>query len=582
MLVLARRLSVRDAATYVCGILLSVTAAAVPALVLVLTADLVSSLSSAVRTGSPTDVSHSTGIALELVVAGTVGPLLSSWAAYCLGVCQLAVITKLKLLVCGKWMEAPQEIIEDSSQRDSYELAHRSAISTSPAALADLLTLISSAASFSALLFIMVTWDVVVAIIIACAPLPVLLGNVWTGRRAWATEKERRTLARFSEGLRIQLGSAAVRPDIVYLGAGSMLFSKYRGWLTDMHRQDRRLLSVQSIIRCAAAALSAVLIAGAYLVAIDHAFAARDAGKFVAFLLAAGMVQSALQQVFQAVSLVYAHCLPLRSVVVFLESNWKSNGISSQHRMPCGFNSGLQPRLVARGVKYRYSHRDHEILHDVNFEAGAGEITVVTGQNGSGKSTLVRVLAGIYSPVEGCVGLGSPESLVKVNRQVCGVLFQPPHRLVGTLRENLCSSSEATDEELIRLLRLFGLESVVLSQGGSLDSLVGTEFGGLEFSAGEWQRIAIARTLVGSPDFLILDEPTTGLDSESIDLFLDVLGNFVSEGGGVLVVTHDSRVVRMASRRFTLCAGGLLRSDGFELPDDSGINKDVVGNWEGS
>lgn len=171
-----------------------------------------------------------------------------------------------------------------------------------------------------------------------------------------------------------------------------------------------------------------------------------------------------------------------------------------------------------------------------------GELASVTGANGSGKTTLAKLICGILRPSQGVVEIfgqsTSQLSLGEIGRQV-GYLFQDPSRqlFAGTVwREmtfvdHLLGREQGPSiEKAEGLLERFGL--------GALK-----ERSTYYLSGGEKQRLAICTILMGGAQFLILDEPTVGLDKQNREILYGILDDLLGEGRGIAVITHENELL---------------------------------------
>ena len=193
-------------------------------------------------------------------------------------------------------------------------------------------------------------------------------------------------------------------------------------------------------------------------------------------------------------------------------------------------------------------------LREVHLTFMKGEFTSIVGPSGSGKSTLLSLIGTLDKPSHGHIFYDREEILTKNSRKIAdfrfeeiGFIFQQFHLLPAlTAIENVMSplfgrkvafhKSKRAEE----VLSLVGLEDKMHSLPSQL-------------SGGQQQRVAIARALVNKPGWLLADEPTGNLDSETGDVIFDLLKDLnEKEGCGVLFVTHDSRLAEKANRMITM------------------------------
>ena len=203
------------------------------------------------------------------------------------------------------------------------------------------------------------------------------------------------------------------------------------------------------------------------------------------------------------------------------------------------------------------------ILEHVNFDVEQGDFAVVIGDNGVGKSTMVKLLLGVNRPTEGHIRISGKEvsSLRK-----SGIGYLPQN---GGSR---AASFPATCEEIV----MSGLYSKIgfgrfpgkshkataeesLKMVGMLDrkkNLIG------ELSGGQQQRVMLARVLSGDPEVLILDEPTVGIDAESVDRLLHILHHLnIDKKVTILMVTHDIEKVGPYANRVLCLSEGACREE---------------------
>ena len=157
------------------------------------------------------------------------------------------------------------------------------------------------------------------------------------------------------------------------------------------------------------------------------------------------------------------------------------------------------------------------MLHGVSFRVEYGTRTAVVGPSGAGKSTLLALVERFYDVDEGAVRVGGVDVRDQprdVLRAQLGYVEQEAPVLAGTIRDNLLlARPDATEEELRRVLAAVNLTELATRAPEGLDAQVGE--GGVLLSGGERQRLAIARTLLAAPPILLLDEPTSNLDSRN-------------------------------------------------------------------
>jgi ATP-binding cassette subfamily B protein len=204
-----------------------------------------------------------------------------------------------------------------------------------------------------------------------------------------------------------------------------------------------------------------------------------------------------------------------------------------------------------RNVSFEYD-ASVPVLHEISFRCEPGQVVALLGPTGSGKSSLVNLLPRFYDYTGGVLLLDGVELRAyprKFLRQHIGIVEQEPFLFSRTIRENITYGvgRNVPQDEIEAAARAAAIHDVIMSFPDGYSTLVGEK--GVTLSGGQKQRVAIARALAGSPPVVLADEPTANLDTsvgaQVLDLFREL-----TKGGqkGVLVVTHDPKVRRIADR----------------------------------
>lgn len=215
--------------------------------------------------------------------------------------------------------------------------------------------------------------------------------------------------------------------------------------------------------------------------------------------------------------------------------------------------------IELKDVCYKYKRSTFE-LKNISVSFFEGEFTAIVGRNGSGKTTLGKVMAGVLHPDKGemlICGQDSRDFKLHEFGKKIGYAFQNPDRQLFT---NSCF------EEVTFPLRLSGMdkEQINLKAEGLLhrfDLIHRKDFLPIRLSRGEKQRLALASILALEPKFLILDEPTTGLDRDRRDMLYKLLNDFKLQGIGMAVITHDLTFVKKCADRIITMSGGEVIGD---------------------
>jgi ABC-type bacteriocin/lantibiotic exporter with double-glycine peptidase domain len=226
----------------------------------------------------------------------------------------------------------------------------------------------------------------------------------------------------------------------------------------------------------------------------------------------------------------------------------------------CG-RSGGNGGLTVSNLRFAYPGSG-PVIRNLDLYLDAGEHILVSGVSGAGKSTLFHLLLGLVEPGGGRIEFdGLPMTLFArgfMGTRV-GAVLQTPEFFDGTIRENLCMfRPPPPDRRLWSVLEAAAAEDIVAGLPGGLNAVISGEDSGL--SGGQRQRLAIARLLAGSPELILLDEPTNALDPAGAAAVLNSLSRACA-GKTVLLISHD-REVSLEVHRELVLEGGRLHEPG--------------------
>lgn len=193
-------------------------------------------------------------------------------------------------------------------------------------------------------------------------------------------------------------------------------------------------------------------------------------------------------------------------------------------------------------------------LHDVNATLAAGRLYALLGENGAGKTTLLRIIAGLARPSSGSVCVLGSTDLRAVSARIgymahSTLLYDDlsGRENLGYFRSLYEGRQTATVESLLQTV---GLDTVDPNRRVS------------QYSQGMKQRLALARSLIASPDLLLLDEPFSNVDARSISTMAALLGELRDRGTTVIVITHQLDVLStVANEWITLRAGTIVKRE---------------------
>jgi len=214
-----------------------------------------------------------------------------------------------------------------------------------------------------------------------------------------------------------------------------------------------------------------------------------------------------------------------------------------------------------------FSYKEIDVaLDDLSFVLPKGSLSVVVGTSGSGKSTMADLLLRLHDPKSGTItvdGVDLRSVRLRDLRERIAIVEQTPFLFHASLRENIAyGRPEASFERIRACASAAQIDDFIMSLPEAYETLVGER--GATLSAGERQRIAIARALLRDPELLILDEPTASLDPLSETLVTTALAE-VAKGRTTLLITHRHALIEQADQVIVVHGGRIIEQG---TPDD--------------
>lgn len=226
-------------------------------------------------------------------------------------------------------------------------------------------------------------------------------------------------------------------------------------------------------------------------------------------------------------------------------------------------------------VIFRHATANYNAIDDLSFEVAAGQTIAFVGPSGSGKSTLVKLLVGLYRPVQGDIffnDISATQIRYNEMRRQIGFVTQETQLFFGTIRDNLLFvKPDATETEMLDALHKASCDRLLERSGKGLDTVLGE--GGMRLSGGEKQRIAIARALLRHPRLLIFDEATSALDSLTEEAITETVRDIARMRDPItILIAHRLSTILYADVIYVLEKGRIVEQGSHqELVDKQGL-----------
>ncbi len=200
-----------------------------------------------------------------------------------------------------------------------------------------------------------------------------------------------------------------------------------------------------------------------------------------------------------------------------------------------------------------------QLLNSLDFSIKPGEKIAILGRMGSGKTSLIKLMMGLYEPVGGNIsvdGIDLRQLDPSVLRQNIGYVPQVINLFSGTIRENIVMGRvDASDDDVLWAARLAGLGELITSSPNGLEFQVGES--GRNLSGGQLQAVGLARALLGDPGILIMDEPTSSMDTRTEARICEALRH-ISKNKTLIMVTHKMSMLAIMDRVIVLEKGKIV------------------------
>jgi len=278
-------------------------------------------------------------------------------------------------------------------------------------------------------------------------------------------------------------------------------------------------------------------------------------GEMLVVMTYIASVYQPLEQISTTIGMIHEQLVQFNASLALLDTD--PEVVEKPNAVELGRARG---RVTARGVGFAYQGRKRT-LDDISFDAAPGERIAIVGHTGAGKSTLMSLLVRFYDPHHGGIavdGIDIRDIRLHSLRDQISVVLQDPLLFSGTIAENIrYGRLEATREEIEAAARAANAHDFISHLPQGYETPLGER--GAQLSGGERQRISVARAFLKDAPILILDEPTSSIDSKTESVILDALDELM-EGRTSFIVAHRLSTVRHADQILVLSDGSIAES----------------------
>jgi ATP-binding cassette subfamily B protein len=351
--------------------------------------------------------------------------------------------------------------------------------------------------------------------------------------------------------------------EIRLFNLGEHFQTAYQKLRDHLRRERLRLAKGQSIGELLARVWALLIMGGVMALMLREAVLGTvTLGTLALFYQAFNQGQGIMQSLLGNVGQLYSNSLFLGDLFDFLALKPGVADPDTPVVAPPALNKGIE----FESVTFKYPESERVALRDFSLLIPAKKTTAIVGLNGAGKTTLIKLLCRLYDPTEGRIkidGVDIREMRVDDLRRMITVLFQQPVHYNTAVSENIRLGDIAVSdnrERMIEASRAAGAQEIIAKLPSGYESLLGKWFvDGTELSVGEWQRIALARAFWRDAQIVLLDEPTSAMDSWAE---AEWMKNFrgLTEDRTVLVITHRFTTAMRADLIHVMSEGKIIES----------------------
>jgi ATP-binding cassette subfamily B protein len=427
--------------------------------------------------------------------------------------------------------------------------------------------LVQNSITLLAMAVVLVPYGSWLPVVLFLSTLPAFYVVLRTSQRYHSWWKSTTTERRRSQYLDTVLTEGWYAAEVRLFGLANHFRRAYGELRWRLRKERLGLLRDQNVARLGAEVLALAISASTLVWMAWRAFLGQATlGDLALFYQAFQRGQGLMRALLTNVGQIYTNSLFMVNLFEFLDL--KPSIVDPPNPLPVP--SKLDSAIQFRNVTFRYPGTDRVALRDFNLSIPAGSMVAIVGANGAGKTTLLKLLCRFYDPESGQVELDGIDlrslSLAELRKQIT-VMFQIPVPYQAPARQNISMGNLEAEEDLTRIeeaARNAGAHEVIARLPRGYETILGKWFAeGTELSAGEWQRVTLARAYLRQSEIIILDEPTSFMDSwaesDWFERFRDL-----ARGRTAILITHRLTIAMRADTIHVMQNGRIVESGNHE------------------
>ena len=537
---------------------------------------LVDGITTAMKTGMSRDIATSVAVSgASLAAVAVFTDVLSGFSEWVRTAQTEYIQDHVSGLIQQKSVAVDYAFYETPDYYDRLYRARDEARNRIPGLLEHAGSIIQNCLTLAALCTVIATYNGTLLIVLALSLIPaffVIARFNWLSHQWWSkTTEQRRWLSYYDEKFSNPSSAAEIR----LLGLGPRFQAAYSLLRKQIREAHLALVAKQAFTR-GGAAIAGIVIAGIPVTWIAWQVMQGKAtfGDMVVFYQAFVGGQAFVRMVTVSMAQVYSNSLYLTNLCEYLALQ----PAIKDPALPAAKPISLKRSIQFRNVSFQYPGSDRPALCNLDLTIPAGKIVAVVGPNGAGKSTLIKLLSRFYDPADGAITIDQislSDYAIDDIRSFFSVLFQMPVNYDATAAENISFgdlSIQPIPDQIVEAAKQAGADDVVARLPAKYDTALGKSFSnGTDLSAGEWQRIAMARAFFRQAPVVLLDEPTSFMDPWSEASWFEKVRK-LSRNRTAVIVTHRFSIAMRADLIYVMQKGRVVESGThYELTQNAGL-----------
>jgi ATP-binding cassette subfamily B protein len=465
-------------------------------------------------------------------------------------------------LIHNKTVSLDMQFYESTSYYDQLKRATSDALSQPLSLLQNISIFIQSCITLLAMIGVLFTFAWWIPLLTLLGTLPAFWVSMSTSRRIYKWKLlntiNQRRLGYYHQTLTSDKAAAELR--LFNLGDHfKPAYNHLRRKLRNEQLAIRRKALMSQLVASLTSLLIMALIMGWMLL---QAFQGQyNLGDLTMFWQSLNQGGRFMKKLLNGVNSIYNNLLFLEDLFTFLDLEPQLTDPAD----PVKVQSGLKQGIELKGVTFSYPDSKLTALKDFNLTIPSGKIVAIVGKNGAGKSTLLKLLCRFYDPQKGGITWDGVDlramSQAELRRRIT-VLFQKPQSFDESAGDNIRFgdlANQPTLEQVKAAAVAGGAQSIIDKLPDGYETLLGKRFGQSEMSVGEWQRLSLARAFVRQADLVILDEPTSAMDSWAENEWMERFRGLV-DGRTAVIITHRFSTAMQADIIHVMIDGRIVES----------------------